>query len=205
MTGGMLRLLIFLALMALLAPVVLNWPGGLGWPGGGNPLAPSVEGREVVIQTDDLEVRFDRAGPVSETYMLFGGSDAEMHNSISNVFVSGLAIRHASFIAQRYPKFYMCSSPGAAQAKQLIEDMALIAADGSTRNTLKRAVALHADSVASGGDRTCLRFQGEQISLRSAKHREGGFDLTREFAKGYRQTDFFFVNEAEISDCKALL
>jgi hypothetical protein len=57
----------------------------------------------------------------------------------------------------------------------------------------------------SGGDRTCLSFRGEQISLRSAKHREGGFDLTSELAKGYRQTDFFFVNGAEISDCKELL
>lgn len=205
MRRGMLRLLIFIALMALLAPLVLNWPGGLGWPGGGNPLAPSVEGREIVIQTDDLEVRFDRRGAASETYMLFGGTDAELHNSISNVFVSGLAIRHASFIAQRYPKFYMCSSPGAAQAKQFVEDMALIAADGSTRSTLKRAVALHEDSLAKGGDRTCLRFRGEQISLRSAKHREGGFDLTPQFAKGYRQTDFYFVNDAEIADCKALL
>jgi hypothetical protein len=195
----MLRLLIFIVFMAILYPLFLNWPGA------GNPLAPSVAGREIVIQTDDMEVRFDRYGPVSETYMLFGGTDAEMKNSISNVFLSGLAIRHASFISQRYPKFYMCSSPGASQAKQLIEDMALIAADGSTRNTLKRAVALHEDSIASGGDRTCLSFSGEQISLRAAKHREGGFDLTSEFAKGYRKTDFFFVSDAVITDCKALL
>lgn len=193
------RLLLFIVFMAVLAPLFLNWPGG------GNPLAPSVEGHEIVIQTDDLEVRFDRYGAVSETYMLFGGLDGEMKNSISNVFLSGLAIRHASFISQRYPEFYKCSSPGAAQAKQLIEDMALIAADGSTRDTLKQAVALHEDSIASGGDRTCLSFRGEQISLRSAKHREGGFDLTSDIAKGYRKTDFFFVSEAEISDCKALL
>lgn len=195
----MLRLLIFIALMALLAPLVLNWPGG------GNPLAPSVEGREIVIQTDDLEVRFERYGPVSETYMLFGGTDGEMKNAISNVFVSGLAIRHASFISQRYPKFYRCSSPGAAQAKQLIESMALVAADGSTRHTLKKAVAVHEESVASGGERTCLGFRGEQISLRSAKHREAGFDLTPQLKKGYHRTDFFFVVDAEIIDCKGLL
>ncbi len=83
----MLRLLLFIAFMALLAPLVLNWPVG------GNPLTPSVEGSEIVLQTDDLEVRFERYGPVSETYMLFGGSDGERMNSISNVFVSGLAIR----------------------------------------------------------------------------------------------------------------
>jgi hypothetical protein len=195
----MLRFLLFIAFMALLAPLVLNWPVG------GNPLAPSVEGRQIAIQTDDLEVRFDRYGPVSETYMLFGGSDGEMKNGISNVFVSGLAIRHAAFISQRYPKFYRCSSPGAAQAKQLIEDMALVAADGSTRNTLKKAVAAHEEAIASGGERTCLRFRGEQISLRSAKHREGGFDLTPQFKKGYRQTDFFFVVDAEVTDCKGLL
>ena len=72
-------------------------------------------------------------------------------------------------------------------------------------NKLKEAVAAHEEAVASGGERTCLRFRGEQISLRSAKHREGGFDLTPQLTKGYRQTDFFFVSGAEISDCKALL
>jgi hypothetical protein len=196
----MLRFLIFLALMALLAPLVLNWPVG-----GGNPLAPSVQGREVVIQTDDLEVRFERLGPVSETYMLFGGTDGEMMNGISNVFVSGLAIRHAAFISQRYPKFYRCDSPGAAQAKQLVEDMALVAADGPTRSTLQEAVSAHEEALASGGERTCLRFRGEEISLRSARHREAGFDLTPQLKKGYRQTDFVFVVDAEVTDCKGLL
>ena len=70
---------------------------------------------------------------------------------------------------------------------------------------LKKAVAVHEESVASGGERTCLGFRGEQISLRSAKHREAGFDLTPQLKKGYRQTDFFFVVDAEIIDCKSLL
>jgi hypothetical protein len=195
----MWRVLLFIVFMALVAPLVLDWSFG------SNPLAPSIQGQELVIQTDDLEVRFHRYGAAADTYMLFGGMDGEMKNGISNVFVSGLAIRHASFISERYPKFYMCSSPGAAQAKQLIEDMALVAANGSIRKTLKKAVALHDKAVASGGERTCLRFRGERISLRSAKHREGGFDLTPQLAKGYRRTDFYFVSDAEISACKALL
>jgi hypothetical protein len=199
MKTGMLRLLLFIAFMALLAPLVLDWTGG------GNPLAPSIEGREVVLQTDDLAVRFDRYEPVSDTYMLFGGGDGEMTNGISNVFFAGLAIRHASFISERYPKFYMCSSPGAAQAQRLVENMALVAANGSTRKTLKKALVQHESAVASGGERVCLRFRGEQISLRSAKHREGGFDLTRQLVQGYRGTDFYLVSDAEVVSCKPLL
>jgi hypothetical protein len=195
----MLRLLLFVALMALLAPLVMNWTGG------GNPLAPAVVGTEVVIQTDDLEVRFDRYSPVSESYMLFGGSHGEMSNAVSNVVIAGLALRHARFIAERYPKFHMCSSPGAAQAKQLIEHMALVAADGSTRGTLAKALAHHDDAVASGGERTCLRFRGEQISLRSARHRDGGLDLTRQLVQGYRGTDFYYVSSAEIIPCQTML
>jgi hypothetical protein len=137
--------------------------------------------------------------------MLFGGADGEMSNSVSDVVVAGLAIRHARFIAERYPKFHRCSSPGAAQAQRLVEHMALVAADGSTRRTLRKALAQHDDAVASGGERTCLRFRGEQISLRSASHREGGLDLTRQLVQGYRGTDFYYVSSAEITPCQPML
>jgi len=194
----MLRLLLFIVFLALVAPLVLQLPGG-------NPLGPSIEGQQVVLRTGDLEVHFDRYGPTSETYMLFGGSDAERKNSVANVVLAGLAIRHASHLSQRYPKFHMCSSPGAAQAQQLVENMALVAADGRARSTLRKALARHDRAIAKGGERVCLSISGEQISLRSAKHRDGGFDLTEQMKQGYRQTDFYYVSGASIEDCEPLL
>jgi hypothetical protein len=199
----MLRFVLFLALLAILAPLLID---GVSLDAlSGNPLDPTVEGSQVLIQTRDLDVRFDRVGELDESYMLFGGVDGELQNSISNVVVSGLAVRHAALIAQRYPDFHKCKSPGAAQAKRLLEPMAWIASDGSTRGTLRKALALHEKSVRSGGERTCLAVSGERLMLGSAKHRSQDFDLTGQLGDGYRGTDFYLVTDAELADCKSLL
>jgi hypothetical protein len=199
----MLRFVLFLALLAILAPLVID---GVSLDAlGGNPLDPTLDGGQLLIHTRDLDVRFDRVGYLDESYMLFGGTDGEMQNSITNIIVSGLAVRHAALIAQRYPDFHKCKSPGAAQAQRLIESMAWIASDGSTRGTLREALALHEKSVRSGGERTCLAVSGERLMLGSAKHRDQNFDLTHQLGNGYRGTDFYLVTNAEISDCKSLL
>jgi hypothetical protein len=199
----MLRLILFLALLAILAPLLID--GGSLDALGGNPLGPTLDGSQLVIQTDDLEARFDRVGTLDESYMLFGGTDGELQNSISNLFVSGLAVRHASLISKRYPDFYKCKSPGAAQAQRMIESMAWIASDGSTRGTLRKALDLHEKSLRSGGERTCLAVSGERLILGSVKHRGQGFDLTHQVGNGFRGTDFYLVTEAELADCKSLL
>lgn len=199
----MLRFVLFLALLVILAPLLIE---GVSLDAlRGNPLDPTLDGSQLVVQTEDLEARFDRVGTFDESYMLFGGSDGEMKNSFGNVFVSGLAVRHAALIAQRYPDFYMCKSPGAAQAQRLVEDMAWIASDGSTRGTLRKALALYQKSLRSGGEQTCLAVSGERLMLGSVKHRDQGFDLTHEVGSGLRGTDFYLVTEAELAHCKSLL
>ncbi len=194
----MARLLIVLAIFAALAPLALEGFGG-------NPLDPELEGRQVLVHTEDFDVRFDRIGGVSESYMLFGATDGEMRNSFTNVYAAGLAVRHARLIAARYPDFHLCKSPGAKQAQKLTESVAFVAADGATRSTLLEAVTRHEESIQAGGERICLRLDGDRLSLDSIVHRDQAIDMTAEVGGRMTDTDFYFVRDAAIEECRDLL
>ncbi len=198
MPEEMVRLLVVLALFAALVPLVLDSFGG-------NPLDPRLEGRQVLVHADEFDVRFDRIGDLSESYMLFGGTDGEMHNSFTNVYAAGLAMRHARLIAARYPDFHKCKSPGAPKAQKLTESLAFVAADGPTRRTLLKAVELHDESIAKGADRVCISLEGDRLSLDSVVHRAQAIDMTAEITGRMSQTGFYFVRKAEIAECQSLL
>jgi len=192
-----LRFLILVALLGAAAYVLVNRVEG-------NPLSPDLTNREVTVQSRQNEVRFQRGLPLDDAYMLFGGNAAEQSGHFVNVLLSGLAQRHVSLISRRYPDFTQCRSPGAASAKQAIEHMALIGRDGRARNTLLEALRLHEERLQSGGERTCVSLQGQQLHLKSARALSADVDLTDAIRRGHSQTDFYLVDEAAIIPCSNL-
>jgi hypothetical protein len=193
----MLRFAILVALLAAAAYVVVNRVES-------NPLSPELTRREVTVRSRHNEVRFQRGLPLDDAYMIFGGNAAEQSGHFTNVLLSGLARRHVSVLSQRYPDFTQCRSPGAALAKQAIEDMALIARDGRTRNTLLEAVRLYEERLHGGGERTCVSLRGQHLHLSSARARSADVDLTDAVLRGHGQTDFVLVDEATIVPCSEL-
>jgi len=166
-----------------------------------------VEGREVVRESDRIEARFTKLAPLDESYMLFGGDATQRENQINHAIVAGLATHHARFIALRHPDFHRCSSPGASQAKRLIEAMSIVAADRAALRELQRAVKLFDDGLRTGGDRTCIHVTGSALTLDSV-HLDLGEtreDLTETFAAASSQTSFVLAKSVEIEDCQTLL
>lgn len=163
------------------------------------------DGRQVVLETAQLEARFSRVGDLSESFMLFGGSVDRATNSLTHATLSGLAMRHARLIHQSYPDFHRCKSPGAAQAQRLVETMSLIGATRSARNGLADAVDLYGERLRSGGEQTCLAISGQHLTLDSVHLKEDGRDLTREVVPAFRGTRFTLAESVELNDCESLL
>ena len=164
-----------------------------------------VEGRQVVVETQDLEVRFTRGAAFSEAFMIFGGTNADMRNNVSDALLSTLAMRHASLIHQRYPDFHLCKSPGAAQAKRYIEASNFIGTTRSARRAVREAVDVHAERIRGGGERTCISIAGAALSFDSVSLKEDGRDVTGEFGHALRLNPYYLAEEAELVDCAALL
>jgi len=193
----MLRFVILVALLAAAAYVLANRVAS-------NPLSPQLTRHEVTVQSRHNEVRFQRGVPLDDAYMLFGGNAAEQGGHFINVLLSGLAQRHVSLISQRYPDFTQCRSPGAASAKQAIEQMALIGRDGRTRNTLLEALRLFEERLQGSGERTCVSLQGQRLHLTSARALSADVDLTNAIRSGHDQTDFYLIDKAAIVPCSNL-
>jgi len=193
----MFRLVILAAMLAAAAYVLTNRVAS-------NPLSPQLTRREVTVQSHQNEVRFQRGLPLDDAYMLFGGDAAEQRGHFTNVLLSGLAQRHVSLISQRYPDFTQCRSPGAASAKQAIEQMALIGRGGRARNTLLEALRLHEERLQGDAERTCVSLRGQRLHLTSARALSAEVDLTDVIRKSHDQLDFYLIDEAAIIPCSNL-
>jgi hypothetical protein len=193
----MLRFVMLVALLAAAAYVLVNRVES-------NPLSPELTRREVTVQSRHSEVRFQRGLPLDDAYMLFGGNSSEQRGHFTNVLLSGLAQRHVSLISRRYPDFTQCRSPGAASAKQAIEQMALIGRDGRARNTLLEVLQLHEERLQDGSERTCVSLRGQRLHLTSARATNTDVDLTDAIRNGHTQVDFYLVEEAAIVPCTNL-
>ncbi len=165
----------------------------------------SESGREVLLETGDLDVRFTAHGSFGDEFMLFGGAEMRQRNAISHALVTGLAGGHARLIASRYPDFHLCKSPGARPAQELAESMNLVAATASARDAIGDALSLHAQRVRSGGDRTCLRVAGSRLLLDEVRVRQNGEDMTGQVARAFGETDFYLAREAEVVDCQTVI
>jgi len=164
-----------------------------------------VEGREVFRDASQIEARFSVTGSLDDTFMLFGGGIEKHRNSLTHATVAGLAIRHARLIAERYPNFHLCKSPGAPQAQRLTETLSFVAADRAARDTLGEALDLYEERLRGDGERTCIRVTGTPLSLESVRLKQNGEDITREVAPAFAENRLVLAKRVQIEDCRALL
>ncbi len=169
------------------------------------PQGVEVDGSRVVVRTHDFEATFRRLVPVSQSYMVFGGNNDQHRNGLTHALVAGLPMSHARAIHASYPDFHRCASPGASQAKRLIEDMSLIATTRAARDALIEVVNLHDERIRAGGDRTCLTLSGAQLMLDSIHLRQDGQDVTHEVGRHFSRSHFYLAEQVEIPDCATLL
>ncbi len=168
-----------------------------------------VDASRVVVRTEDFETTFRKVGPMSGSFMVFGGNNDQHRNLATHALVAGLPMQHARSIHASYPDFHRCASPGAAQAKRYIEDLSLIASTRAARDTLVDVVDLHAERIRSGGDRTCMTLAGERLMLESIRLRQDGQDLTQdvtpELGQAFSRSHVYLAEQVAIPDCATLL
>ena len=158
----------------------------------------TVNGDEVVLATDDLDVHLSRIGSLDGTFMIFGGGHFDHANIIGNVILSGLPVTKAKSISRRYPDFHRCSSQGASLAKDAIVDLQIVPADGKIMGALKSAIDRFNDNLRKDGDRVCLGLHGSKLRLESVTVREAGESITDRFGN----STFYLVESADTIDCQ---
>jgi hypothetical protein len=161
----------------------------------------SMTDSEVMLATDDLDVRFSRGESVDATYMIFGGAHTDHGNAIGKVGLSAIDVRRARPIHAKHPDFHKCKSPGARLAQNSVVQLDLVPANGKAFQKLKSAIAQFSRNLDSAGDRVCVNLQGESLKLQSVEVREEQQSLTEQFGS----RDYLLVTSVDTVDCKAAL
>lgn len=194
--------LLVIALIAGVAWLATNHVGISFDPRG---VGTSVDGRRVVRHAGQLEANFTKFGVLDDSFMLFGGNSDSPSNSLTHAIVSGLPIRYARTISAGYPNFHMCTSPGAARAQRLTEDLSLVAANRAARNGLQEAIRLFHRRVRENGERTCIRVSGAPLQIDSVHVKQNGENITHQVGRAYAGMNLVLAERVEIQDCRTLL
>lgn len=149
---------------------------GMGSAGSGEDESPSpragcdvitMDGQVVIEHEQDFTARYRMGEPYEKTVMLFGGQPVEEVNVLSNAYILGLDKVDALMLAEEYPDFYLCTSPGGMAAADLIRAYDLVPATCEVYDQLVAALRQFGINRAAGGDRTSLRFEGAPLELES--------------------------------------
>jgi hypothetical protein len=137
-----------------------------------------VDGDVVIEHEKDFTARYRVGEPYTKTIMLFGGEPVDADNVLSNAYIIGLDKMDALELAQMYPDFYLCSSPGGQQAAMRIVSYDILPASCDVHDRLVAALRQYDVNAAAGKDRTSIRFEGAQLELESVTADATGEDVT---------------------------
>ena len=152
-----------------------------------------MDGEFVVEQEKDFTARFRVGEPYTRTVMLFGGERVEDENVLSNAQIFGLDKMDALMLAEKYPDFHLCSSPGGQEASKYIVRYDLVPATCQIYDQIVAALRTYHMNVSAGGDRTSLRLDGAPLQLESVIADATGEDVTDQASK----QDFHLVTAVE--------
>jgi hypothetical protein len=169
-----------------------------------NPLDPSVDGNEVVVESQEYEVHFTRAGPLSGTYLVVNAESEDWSAQPVNALLSVVPLHEASDYLRAYPEFHLYGEQSNAQIAGIGRPLSLIAASRLVYGGVRGLVDLYGSRNAGHGERLCVTVSGDTLQLASVQGLEDRQDHTAVLAR-YGDEAVVFAETLSVSDCAKLL
>src|SRR5262249_44343623 len=93
-----------------------------------NPLGPEVEGRQVVVTSQDYEVRFERSGPVEGTYFVSSAESRDFTDRPVNAVLWVIDAESARGYLRSYPDFHLYGSETGDRLRNVAAPIGIVAA-----------------------------------------------------------------------------
>jgi hypothetical protein len=168
-----------------------------------NPLDPVVDGGEVVVETNEYEVRFAREGPAGGVYLIAAAHSDDFTNQPQNASLAVLDLATARAYLQAYPDFRRYGSPPGVELANVSSTLAVVASNRIAYGNLLRALSLFERRATEGGERLCVQVSGESLAIASAVALSNGSDHTAMFARpGDRAV---FADKIRVDDCSKVV
>lgn len=161
----------------------------------------TIVGDQVTVHEETVTARLTMGELKTNTVMMFGGDTVDFDDAVSNVALKALDQTDAVMLAQTYPDFYLCSSPGGLAAQNYIVQFDLVPASCQVYDQLVSALADLKRAAASGTDRVSLKFDGAPLTLDSVTFDASGLDATDQL----QDLNFYLVTKVEQITGESLL
>jgi hypothetical protein len=166
-----------------------------------SPLDPVIEGNQVVVESQDDEVRFSRNGAVSGSYFIVDAKSEDWTDRPVNLRLHVLDVQSAADYQRSYPDFHLYRSESVNRLSGVAMSLQLVAANRETYGVLRGLFDDHESRMSNGGERLCLNVSGEALSLASAESLDDHTDRTPFVARLTGDDPIVFVESADVADC----
>ena len=170
-----------------------------------NPLGPRVEGNELLVESQEYAVRFQRNGAFAGTYLLVGVASQDWGREPVNVRVRAFDRATARDYLHSYPDFHRYGSESSARLSAIAPRVSLIAATWKSYGDLRALVDSDAERTAAGGERLCMRVSGESVTLTAAKSIDDGRDATDLLTRSNSDGPTVYADQIDVGDCGQML
>jgi hypothetical protein len=169
-----------------------------------NPLDPSVDGNEVVVESQEYEVHFTRAGPLTGTYLVANAESEDWSAQPVNALLSVVPLHEASDYLRAYPDFHLYGEQSNAQIAGIARPLSIIAASRPTYGAVRGLVDLYGSRNAGHGERLCVTVSGDTLQLASVQGLEDGQDHSGVLAH-LGDEAVVYAESLDVSDCAKVL
>jgi hypothetical protein len=169
-----------------------------------NPLAPEIIDSQVVVQSQDYEVRFRRSGDVEGTYFIAGVTSEDWSPRPVNATLAVYGMQTGTEYMRSHPDFHLLGSQTSTRLEGVATPLSLVAASREVYGEVRGLIDDHARRERSGGERLCVTLAGEALSVSSAESLEDGRDATSLVAQSNAEP-IVYADRLEVADCADLL
>jgi hypothetical protein len=170
-----------------------------------NPLSPTLEGGQLVVETSEHVVRFALDGPVEGTYLVAKLQSDDFGDAPVNATFSAVGFAATRQYLSAHPENSGYGSISEIQIANFAEPIALIAANRIAYGELRGLVDLYQSRVEEHGKWLCLTVTGEALGVDSAESSVSGADATSLFVKRADSTRLLMAKHLQVDDCAELL
>jgi len=170
-----------------------------------NPLGPRVEGNELLVESQEYSVRFQRNGAFAGTYLLVGVASQDWGREPVNVRVRAFDRAAARDYLRSYPDLHRYGSESSARLSAIAPRVSLIAANWKTYGDLRALIDTDEQRTAAGGERLCLRVSGESVTLTAAESLDDGRDATDLLTRSNSDGPTVYADQIDVGDCAQML
>jgi hypothetical protein len=170
-----------------------------------NPLAPVIEGGELVVETSEHIVRFGLEGAVEGTYLVAHAESRDFGDMPVNAELSTVALGTFRDYLVAHPDRLAYGSISEQQLANLASSVSVIAANRIAYGDLHGLIDDFESRVQSHGDWLCVTIEGDALGLNSASSSLRGGEATSLFTNRIGNDRVVLATQVRAEDCGKLL